>query len=476
MAKNILTIGVELASEDARYEGFKSKVSLLDWDIILFTPVIDDFVSYSARYQGKPNLGESESFLLKECCEHWRREIKEAFDAGKTIIVFLSSLQEVYIDTGERKFSGTGRNQKTTVIVAPYSNYKCLPLASQPLNAQGAAIKLTARGAEVLASYWSEFADVSEYQVILSASNEPACLVTRTGEKTVGAIYSSKNSSGSLVLLPAINFYPDHFTKEEGQKAVWAPAAFKFAARMLNAIIALDKALRSSGEITPAPSWAADPAYALANERRLQVELLTAERQVEEAQKQKEDLLERLRSAGRLRGLLFEKGKTLESIIIDALVIIGFKAEPYRDASSEFDVVFESAEGRLIGEAEGKDNKAVSVDKLRQLMMNIHEDLQREEVTTPAKGVLFGNGYRLLPVQDRETAFTEKCISAARMSSTALVATADLFRVARYLSDQPDEGFAKQCRESILGAIGCASLPEPPQEEQATPSDVQNGA
>jgi hypothetical protein len=57
-------------------------------------------------------------------------------------------------------------------------------------------------------------------------------------------------------------------------------------------------------------------------------------------------------------------------------------------------VVFESEEGRLIGEAEGKDNKAINVDKLRQLSMNIHEDIQREEVTTPAKGVLFGNGYR----------------------------------------------------------------------------------
>jgi hypothetical protein len=48
-------------------------------------------------------------------------------------------------------------------------------------------------------------------------------------------------------------------------------------------------------------------------------------------------------------------------------------------------VVFESEEGRLIGEAEGKDNKAINVDKLRQLSMNIHEDIQREEVTTPAK-------------------------------------------------------------------------------------------
>jgi hypothetical protein len=93
-----------------------------------------------------------------------------------------------------------------------------------------------------------------------------------------------------------------------------------------------------------------------------------------------------------------------------------------------------NGEGRLIGEAEGKDNKAVNVDKLRQLSMNIHEDLQREEVISPAKGVLFGNGYRLQPIAEREAAFTEKCVSAALTSSTSLVATADLFRAAQYLA------------------------------------------
>jgi hypothetical protein len=200
----------------------------------------------------------------------------------------------------------------------------------------------------------------------------------------------------------------------------------------------------------------------LERERQLRVALLESEREVEEAQRRKEELLENLQSAGRLRALLYEKGKPLENAIIEALQLLGFKAEPYKDASSEFDVVFESAEGRLIGEAEGKDNKAVNVDKLRQLAMNIHEDLQRDEVSAPAKGILFGNGYRLLPVSEREPSFTEKCISAARTSATALVATADLFRVVHYLSDQGDPQFATQCREALLNAIGPASFPEPP--------------
>jgi hypothetical protein len=441
MAARILTVGLELASDDVQHEEFTSRVSLLDWDIVLFRPVIDEFISsYGEEYKGKPSLSDSSSFQLKESCEHWRREIKQAIDAGKSVIVFLVSVQEVYIDTGDRQFSGTGRNQRTTRIVTPYTNYKCIPATLGPTTAKGNAIKLSTKGAEILAPYWSEFSGVSEYNVIL---------------------------------LPDIDFSPKHFFTREGKKTAWTTDAIQFAARMLSAVVSLDAALHSSSEVTPEPLWAADPIYSLNVERRLRVELLDAERRLEEAQKRKEELLETLKSAGRLRGLLFEKGKPLEAAIIDALQLMGFRAQPYKDAASEFDVVFESAEGRLIGEAEGKDNRAVNIDKLRQLSMNIHEDLQREEVATPAKAVLFGNGYRLQPIAEREAAFTEKCISAALAASTALVATADLFRVAQHLADQQDQGFATQCRQAMLGAVGIVKFPELPPRQEAGEADTR---
>lgn len=478
MAKTVITIGFDLASDDTRYEGFGSKISLLDWDIVLFKPDVGiSYSAYSDQYKGKPSLDDSSSFHLKECCEHWRREIKQAVDAGKTVIVFLAALQEVYIDTGDRTYSGTGRNQKITRLLAPYTNYNCLPPDLKPVNAKGTAIKLSARGAEVLAPYWSEFQDCSEYQVILTAENIPACLVTRNGDKPVGAIYKSKSSSGALLLLPNIDFYSDDFIEEEKEgdeadeededteEVTWTPRAFQFAGQLLKAVVSLDSALRSSEDITPEPSWATDPVYSLERERSLKSELLEAESQVEEAQKRKEDLLDKLKSSGRLRGLLFEKGKPLENAIIEALQILGFKATSYKDAFSEFDVVFESAEGRLIGEAEGKDNKAVNVDKLRQLAMNIHEDLQREEVTAPAKGVLFGNGYRLQPLNERGVTFTDKCIRAAQTASYSIVATSDLFKVVHYLSDHPNEEFAWRCRKAILDAVGIVVFPQPPMHE-----------
>jgi hypothetical protein len=202
------------------------------------------------------------------------------------------------------------------------------------------------------------------------------------------------------------------------------------------------------------------------------VQLLEAERKVEEAQKEKEEVAERLASAGRFRALLFEKGKPLEHIIIDALQLMDFKATSFKESDSEFDVVFECPEGRLIGEAEGKDNKAINIDKLRQLSMNIHEDLQREEVSAPAKPVLFGNAFRLQPVEERMDPFTPKCHSAAVSSNTALLSTSDLFAVVQYLLEHPDPDFARRCRLTLLESTGRVLFPAIPASE-TQPVNIQ---
>ena len=464
--RKILTVGFELASADAQYASFESKLSLLDWDIVLFRPQINAFLTaYGDYYQGKPSLGDTSSFQLRECCEHWRREIKQAFETGKTVLVYLPSLQEVYVDTGQRSYSGTGRNQRITRHVALYNNYDAIPAAVSPVSTTGPSMKLAARATEVLTPYWSEFEARSKYEVLLTDPKVPACVVTRTGDRPVGAIYRSKASLGTLLLLPDIDFYASDFVKEKADKQIWTAAAGHFGARMVASVVALDKALRASADVTPTPAWALGSRFALAREAGLRVELLEAERRVEQAQKRKEEVADALRAAGAFRGLLFEKGKALEGVVIEALRLIGFQAARFRDSDSEFDVVFECAEGRFVGEVEGKDNRAVNIEKLRQLAMNIHEDLQRDDVKTPAKAVLFGNGFRLQSLDERQDPFTEKCRSAAATSSTALVFTPDLFRLVQYLLAQPDEEYSRKCREAILAAVGRVEFPEVPTAE-----------
>lgn len=464
MSRKILCVGFQLAT-DINSEVLSARTSLLDWDIVLFKPVISEFLKYqSDGYLGKVCLDDTASFSLKESCEHWRREIKEAFENGKTIIVFLPELEEVYVATGGKQFSGTGRNQRTTRLVDTFSNYRCLPLNLKPVNSIGTSIKLTPKRGQILASLWNEFQDSFQYKVILEDATEHATLVTKTGEKTVGAIFRSQGSLGTIVVVPDIDFAPSKFFRVRDGNRYWSSDAKEFASRLVTSVTSLDKTLRNSAEITPEPSWALESKYLLKKESALKARLLEAEKEVEKAQRHKEQMLESLQSAGRLRALLFEKGKPLEHAIIESLKMMGFKASSYRDEDSEFDVVFESTEGRLIGEAEGKDNKAINIEKLRQLAMNINEDLQREEVAAPAKAVLFGNGYRLTSPPERDIQFTEKCITAATASNTALLPTSELFSVAQYLSDHADDAFAQSCRRALVDGVGLIQLPQAPNE------------
>ncbi len=259
-----------------------------------------------------------------------------------------------------------------------------------------------------------------------------------------------------------LDFEPPEFLDEVNDATVWTDAAHQFATRLVSSIVAIDKHRRAEGETTPEPFWATLPRFALHAEQSLQSELLMAERRAEEAQAQVNSLKDELTNAGHLRALLFEKGKPLENAIIQALTLMGFEAKPYKEGASEFDVVFEKDGGRLLGEAEGKDTKAVNVDKLRQLAMNIHEDLCREEVSSPAKGVLFGNGFRLQPPEARAVQFTDKCISAAVSQSTALVATSDLFLAAQYLAEHADENYRAGCRNAMFTGIGLVKFPDAP--------------
>jgi hypothetical protein len=476
--KKIISVGFELASSDVESCDFDSEQSLLDWDIILFRPSIYRFLDYADTYKGKPSLSDSKSFKLKDRCDHWRREIKDSVDAGKCVVIFLSELEQVYIATGDKTFSGTGRNRQTTRIVTEYDNYQCIPATLRPANRKGKAIKLAPQNSTLITSYWAEFESSSEYKVVLDA-DIPASLLTKHGDKVVGATFKSGSKNGAMILLPDIDFYHQSFFEEveteDGTEEHWTVEAEQFSARLVKCVSSLCSALRSDAELTPEPDWATSNAYSLDKESKLIASLSKADEKIAELQSKKNKLLSDLKNAGKLRALLYESGKPLELAIIDALNILGFKAENYADEKSEFDAVFESTEGRLIGEAEGKDNKAINITKLRQLALNIHEDFEREDVTLPAKGVLFGNPYRLLPIEDREDPFTDKCKTAAQTSSTALVFTPDLFFAARYLSNHTDAAYSKKCREAIASTTGRVFFPEIPEKgrEQEKTSDQE---
>ncbi|MDE0093971.1 MAG: hypothetical protein OXO49_05660 [Gammaproteobacteria bacterium] len=459
--KRILAIGLELASDKVEHSGFREKRSLLDWDIIIFKPVIHKLCVYDETHQGKPCLTENASFRLTDICKYWNQQIKLALDAGKTIIAFATDFTEVVVDTGERNRSGTGRNEKTTIIVENYDNYRSLPINLDPVETYGTKMRLSINGSSWLAPYWKEFGSHSSYKVFFEEPTVPSCIVTSDGNKAVGAIYNCANSSGTLLVLPDIDFESDSFFEEEGEQIQYTNEAKQFAAQFLHCITELDQQLQRRSDTTPTPSWALEEKYVLEPELQLKTALAEAKQKEEAARSYREELEEKCREICAYKALLYEKGKPLENAVADALELMGFHTSSFEESSSQFDVVFVSEQGRLVGEAEGKDNKAINIEKFRQLNLNIQEDFERSEVEAPAKPVLFGNPYRLKAPENRDEPFTEKCTSAASVNSTALVFTPELFHVVKFLLHYDDPDYSRECRRIILETIGRVTFPKP---------------
>lgn len=467
--RKIISVGVSFPGNDIEYVAIDSDQSLLDADIILFQPGLP----YSYRgvsessFQGKPTLGSTGSYQAVEHAAHWKSELKTAIEEGKTVIAFLAQPVSVFVYTGETQHSGTGRSRQTSNIVRPFTSYEALPVQfANVVPRRGQEVKV-ASDLGAVAAFWREFAPYCPYEVYIEGPIGKVLLTTKTGNKTVGAIIAS--GAGHLVLLPPISFDEEAFTHlepvadgDEGEvEGFWNEEGIAFEARLIEALIRLDSDLRSEKSSTPPPAWSAHEQYRLAKENSLALEISSITTEIDKLVEGRRRLMEELASEGTLRALLFASGAELEHAILEALKTLGYAAENHKAGESEFDAVFLSPEGdRFLGEAEGKDNKPINIDKLSQLERNIHEDFARDEISEYAHGVLFGNAFRLQEPAVRSEFFTAKCLSAAKRSGIALVRTTDLFDVARAARTTNDHEFVYRCRLALReGAGGIVKFP-----------------
>ena len=273
-----------------------------------------------------------------------------------------------------------------------------------------------------------------------------------------------KDCSGSLVLLPHFDFETDELTQIAEYENKWTNDALQVSSALVGQLISIDKFLRSSDIQTPPPQWMSEiemPATIAA----LDVAIGDIDAQIAELQNQRDARIADKALASELTHLLYENGKPLERAIEKSLIALGYQTETLHEAGLEIDHVLVGPSGvRMIGESEGKDNSAIDITKFRQLESNIGEDFQRDSVEEPARGILFGNGFRFTKPSERPEQFTQKSLTNAKRLGSALIRTSDLYPLAAYLLDHPDdEAFKLACRTAIENTIGeIVQFPNPP--------------
>ncbi|MBI4977150.1 MAG: hypothetical protein HZC28_06680 [Spirochaetes bacterium] len=452
--KKLLSVGYEIPGHSDCYINFRSDSSLLDADVVIFLPDISNYKndSWNAYYQNKRFLNEHSSFELVEDINHWKRELKSLLDVGKTVFIVFSGYEEVFIHTGRKEYSGTGRNQKVTNLVSEINNYSIFPI-NVPTIIPKSGNEIKCCGNPYFTTFWSEFKDYLSYESYFDGDIPVPLFITKNGNKPVGGLF--KINKGNIIILPSIQYDKKEFTSKNGKKIIWNTKGLAWGNRLVNSLLEIDKSLVANNEFTPPPDWVNSDDFQTGPERTIQRKIIEIEKSIDILINDRSQQYISLSNEQIFKGLLYEKGKALEFSVIASLRVLGYTAENYDDGIDEFDQIITSPEGdRFLGESEGKDNSAINIDKFRQLENNIQQDFTKENVTLHAIGILFGNGYRLLSPEKRETQFTDKCRTNAKRLNVILIQTMDLFSVIKYLKYNNDDIFKKKCREAIINSKG----------------------
>jgi hypothetical protein len=342
--------------------------------------------------------------------------------------------------------------------VNEWNNYDFLPFdIGNIVSASGNYIELAN---PMFSELFKEFKSYLEYKAYFEniVGDHKVLFTAKDKNRVLGAIFT--HGQGHLIVLPTLEYDNDDFTEtetdDEGEETtIWTKEAMQFGARLANQLVKIDSAIKQKSASTPPPDWSSDKKYRTKKELEL-ISLRDKEQdKITEAQSRIEKYNDQLSKEVVLLGLLFEQGEPLETAVILALEILGYKAEGYDDGTLELDQVITSPElHRYIGECEGKDNKDIDITKYRQLSESLTADFHRDEVEEKAFGILFGNPQRFVSPEKRTLDFTQKCKIGAARDGIALVKTSDLFDVVKYLSDFPNEDFKKKCREAIHASLG----------------------
>lgn len=445
--KSIAWINIEIPSSSDEIS-YHSNASLLDYDLIAFKPGLSYYDTIQFSGGGScVSIDDTKSLLKAQL--HWSRELKGALTAGKTVFIVLDEYEERQAATGATLKNRNQRTYQTTIL----NNYAPIPINISVRNACGRRIQVKDSNFKTL---YETIKGICEYRVVLDAPTAMRTIFTAKDGTPIGGILKSEEWSGSVVLIPFFDFSVEELVDggDEGGPE-WTEKALGISHAFVNQLIAVDRMLKSSAPATPPPEWLSGFAKPRVIDE-IEGEIAKIDAQIDELRLKREEQVRHREEMLAYSHLLYESGKLLESAIEKVLRIIGYNVDTLRIDELEIDhVIVGPNKFRMIGESEGKDSSAIDIGKFRQLESNIGEDFEREEVSEPAKGLLFGNGFRLSSPAERAEQFTQKSlINAARLGS-ALIRTADLYSVAVYVLDHPDDdAFKDSCRTAIENTAG----------------------
>lgn len=457
----VLTLDCELDVETDEYQ-FRSAVSMYDYDVVMWSPSrsLSSYTSYGSTYQGLPSLGEASSAALVRDVARRRSEFLEFIKLGRTVVVFVPGDTKVYVDTGQREYSGTGRNRHTTTIVKPFDLMGAVPATLKLIQASGLDM---VPANDIVGPLYRSTSDLWAYRSIIEGADTIRPLLYIKGTtKIVAGMIREKNSGGLLLLLPELLLDYDYEDSdeyeddeddelEEVEEASSAPPTVSAeqqggSSEVLVGLILLDwiASLRGEPE-SVTPEWAAKLRFPTEVERLEDLERLEASMSEVLG---KIDVLKAAQAEDeQWKRLVFASGDALEREVQRAFSLFGFSVEDRQIGRSDLRATWNGAlaviEVKGVSKSAGERNAA-------QLEKWVSDEVAEGR---SAKGILVVNAWRDRPIEDRtQHAFPDQMLPYSEQRGHCLVTGLQLLVMVRTCLTDPTR--CEEVAQTLMEAVG----------------------
>lgn len=425
-------VGLSMTFSDMNFKNidlvsFRSYNSLLDYDIAIIdlSYISLEYESYK-NYAGKRLLTENSSFEFLSDFKRIKGEIKDLLALGKTIYVILPVEPIFYVYTGQKNYSGTGRNRQTTSLVDEVNILNVLPINLDVTTGFGSKISC------LTDTPYKNLFEIKgmEYYYTTYFSSEtsgiPIAYIANT-EKNISKAFIVEN--GHLIIFPAIFDEVKYSTETEYRKVINS---------FLHAVDDLEEEIKVSLSNCSLPEWSNK--YNILDEKKKKKKIEDLELKIEELQAKKETAENDLSKIQKYKLAFTASGKELEFIVYEILKELGFKSIPVEH--NRADGIFEYNGKKIVTEIKGVSGSSAEKHGA-QLEKWVAEFIEKEGVTP--KAILIVNGYRKKDLSSRtEDVFPDQMISYSTKREHCLITTIQLLGLFIEVKNNPSS------KESII--------------------------
>lgn len=435
-------LGLNTSFESLEYDGFDenrfcSTISLLDYDAV----VIDvgfladyNYKNGAKNYENKVRLSDYESAQIVDDFDTVREQIVELLKQGRNLFVLMGKNENCYIYTGEKQFSGTGKNARQTNIIREFDMYSFLPIQIKATHIYGTEITSCCKSP--YQDFMRKTASYSQYASYFSVTEKSTTLARISGtEKVVAAVIPYEN--GKIICLPQPYYEDEYINPDE-----WLIGGKAY----LEALFELNERLSISDTDAALPTWT-DSIYVL-NEKEEIENHDHLKKQIAELQDKSSEQKHRIEEIQKYKLLLTASGGILEEITKQVLQELGFSILDTEKGRS--DIVAKYGDAGIVAEIKGV-SKSAAEKHAAQLEKWVSQFI--EENDSVPKGILIVNGYCDTPLEKRvEDVFPNQMLKYCEARGHALITTTQLLCL--YIDIKKNPSCANERIMELLSCTG----------------------